>query len=328
MRFLKLVGICGLLSGCATASFAPPSVNLARKSTISTDSGTKCSPVSDSSSTAITEDEDGARALINNFILVYRCSAHQAANGRQIFEVPNLLVAAGTVTAAAFGAGPNVAIAGGATSAILSNGKSYYSPQQKAQFFDHALDALLCIKTEAVGVSPFTAQMDSKKGLPSGGRTVKVPASRRYYEMVTASLFSVERILSQRLSTAGQFDPAGLIAEIEAVKKKVDEAEAAKKKKLEAGTSGGGEDSEGSGETDGTEGAADTSTTEDLPDVLTMEDSAPEDPKATASELEAAKILLMARLLGANSSSVGEAFDLDLDVLQPKLQQCVIRAKL
>lgn len=328
MRFLKLVGVFGLLSGCATANFAPPPVNLARKSTISTDSGKKCNPVSDSSSTAITEDADGARALINNFILVYRCSAHQAANGRQIFEVPNLLVAAGTVTAAAFGASTNVAIAGGATSAILSNGKSYYSPQQKAQFFDHALDALLCIKTESVGVSPFTAQMDSNKGLLPNGRTVKIPASRRYYEMVTASLFSVERILSQRLSTAGQFDPAGLIAEIEAVKKKVDEAEAAKKNKLAAGTSGGDEDSEGSGETYGTEGEEDASTTEDVPDVLTIEDSVPEDPKATAAEFKAAEKLLTARLLGANSSNLGDAFDLDLDVLQPKLQQCVIRAKL
>ena len=301
-------------------------MNLAKKSTIATDSGTQCQPVSDSSSAAITEDADGARALINNFILAYRCSAHQAANGRQIFEVPNLLVAAGTVTAAAFGAGPDVAIAGGAASAILSNGKSYYSPQQKAQFFDHALDALLCIKTEAVGVAPFTAQIDTNKGLLAGGRTIAVPGSRRYYEMVTASLFSVERILSQRLSAVGQFDPAGLIAEIEAVKKKIDEAEA-EKKKLDAGVGEGDPVGDGEPEPDATEGATNGSTDTEM-DVVTIEDSAPDTSGTASAELKAVEKALIAKLVGAKNSDGSDDFELDLDVLQPKLQQCVIRAKL
>lgn len=260
-----------LTSGCSTTSFAPPVVDLSHQTRVVSERNRPCA-AQIVTGPDIMPDADGARALIENFIYVYRCRAHDAANGRQAFELPQLLVAAGGAIAAAYGAGADAAIGTGGAAALLGAAKGYYNPQQKAAIYDHALDALLCIKTESVGVAAFNVPVGITEGPPS---SITVSAERRYYDMVTAALFSVERILSQRLSTAGTFDPAGLISEIEAVGKKVDAAKA--KKDAEAAA------------------------------MLTPEGR---------------------RLAALRAGAGGKDYELDLEVIQPKLQQCVLRAKL
>ncbi|OYX29743.1 MAG: hypothetical protein B7Y99_12630, partial [Caulobacterales bacterium 32-69-10] len=123
---------------------------------------------------------------------MYRCQAHSVANGRQRFEVPAILVAAGTVTALALGAGPDVAIIGGATGATLANTKGYFDPQRKAEIYDHALDALLCIKTEAVGITAFEATANNLKStlLNQSPPPITVSVDKQYFDMVSAALFS------------------------------------------------------------------------------------------------------------------------------------------
>jgi hypothetical protein len=279
------------LGGCATVSFAPPSVNLvnAMETRGSNRSlGQSCQPFEKGTvgnRVRITEDVDGARALIDNFVLMYRCRAHSAANGRQMFEVPSFLTAVGGVTAIALGAGPDVALATGAATSVLNGGKGYYAPKDKAKIFDGSLDALLCIKTEAVGVAAFDAKVDAKWNaidalIKNNDTSVEVPAEKQYFDMVSASLLSVERILAQRLSNSGTFDPAGIIAEIE---------------------------------------------------KLTSEEEKAATPEANAALAEAEKGL---------AGKTGVAFDAALNTvrqakaiisipqLQPKLQKCVVRAKL
>lgn len=225
-----------LLGGCATTSFAPPSVNLENETAVRGSNysfGQRCLPnerLDDSDDPIpIKKTAGGTQALINNFIYMYRCRAHSAANGRQAFEVPSLLTGLGTATALAFGAPSEVAIAGGAATAGLNAGKNYYDPQQKAAIYDSALDALLCIKTEAVGVDPIT--LSAMSSIESGGASgrqivssggVVVTTEERYFELVSASLFSVERVLAQRLSKVGTFDPAGVIAEIKTLSDQVE----------------------------------------------------------------------------------------------------------
>lgn len=240
-------GICAILvslslSACATTSFAPPSVNLENETAVRGSNysiGQRCQPYerkTDGETIPITRDATGARRLIDNFIFMYRCRAHAAANGRQMFEVPALLTGIGTATAAAFGAGPDVAIAGGAATALFSAGKSYYDPKTKAEIFDSSLDALLCIKAVAAGVDPITlgqvASLQEQNGLTtrSGGDGVRISSDEQYYELVAASLLSVERVLAQRLRTVGTFDPAGVIAEIEKLKEQKEEKQAGAEK--------------------------------------------------------------------------------------------------
>jgi hypothetical protein len=288
------IALCALpllLSACSTFSFAPPPVNLvnAMESQGSNrDFSQYCTPEEievnaqgqwesgGSNRILIQRDAQGALRLIENFLLYYRCSSHRAANGRQFFEVPAFAAVAGTATAAAFGAGADVITAGGASNAILNGAKGYYAPKEKAAIYDSALDAIICIKTEAVGIEAINLQQTSAseavkadelqaadlarkaaKQNPLGVRApavaqekvvtedgkqagvaiiaasnnsipdgVTFTASRRYFELVSASLFSVERILAQRLREVGIFDPAGLVAEIDKLTEEVEEAEA------------------------------------------------------------------------------------------------------
>lgn len=238
-RILLLAISTSILGGCATASFAPPSTNLAnvmetRGSNRSLSQS--CKPfekLSGGKTVPIDQDVDGARDLINNFILMYRCRAHSAANGRQVFEIPSFLTAVGTITATAFGAGPDVSVAGGSAVAILNGAKGYYSPKQKADIFDSSLDALICIKMEAVGIDGFeikkvqaaTVDQAIKKANGDKATGVEIGPETQYFDLISASLLSVERILAQRLSSTGIFDPAGVVAEIKQLAEEVEEAE-------------------------------------------------------------------------------------------------------
>jgi hypothetical protein len=276
------------LSACATTSFSPPSVNLvnAMETRGSNRSiGQSCKPFEKRESNQpvkIEQTVSGARQLIENFILDYRCRAHSAANGRQIFEIPSFLTAVGTVAATAFGAGPNVAIAGGTGASVFRGAKSYYSPKEKADIFDSSLDALLCVKLESVGIDAFdiakvdiaAARAADFQNDADGGNEVSVSAQQRYFDLISASLMSVERVLAQRLSAVGVFDPAGVVAEIEKLASEIRSKE----------------------------GAA---------------SQAAANNKATAMGIADA----------AGIASASQAI-IKLDALRPKLETCVVRAKL
>lgn len=345
-------GLVVVLSGCATTSFAPPVVDLTRIATVTT------APVGKPGATTrqirpcenqisydggkIGDNVQGARALINNFLYIYRCRAHGAANGRQSFEVPALLIAGGAATAAAFGASSGVAIAGGAAGAALGAGKSYYAPAQKAEIYDHALDALLCIKTEAVNVAAFDLQAQAehaneaaKDAIGESGKGAEgsadqgpvVTASEQYFDMVSAALFSVERVLASRLSATGKFDTAGLVAELEALQKKVEAAEAAKNAQTGKGTeTAAGEKPKGEAPLVAESVAhPDQRVVDEMISTYSSELSLK--LSALASAPPAAKAAKAADVkLTANKNSA--YVQLDLLIIQPKLQKCVVRAKL
>lgn len=330
MRISLLALFALAMSGCATTSFAPPVVNLEQELHVrrtQTFFNATCSAKPDPGDPSyFRRDTDGAMLLVNNFILTYRCQAHRAAEGRQFFEVPGFLTSAGAATAAALGAGPHVAIGAGATSAVLGQGKSYYSPKDKAVVLDDGLDALICIKNEAVGIDPFTLQaisdVQATTGEPAtaparteatvgvapgtipatGDGEIAITWERQYFDMIQAALFSVERVVAQRLSAAGSsFDADGVIAEIKALGEKVEEAE------NEAGTA--------------TEAAAPVTTA-----------AAPETTNASGQQTVAGVARLLsftkaqARLNLVDEKQVGKTV-IKLRSLQPKLQQCVVRAK-
>lgn len=299
------------LSGCATFSFAPPAIDIDNAVTARVGLGNRCVPVfkprrdGQAGTIPIEPDVDGARNLIDNFVHNYRCAAGQAANGRQLTELPSFLSLAGTTAAVALGAGPDVAIAGGAGSAILNQTGKYYAAQQKAEILNHSLDALLCIKAEAVGIDAPTLRAVSAvekntiprdwvkhaDGTKMSAAEVQISSEKQYFDMVSASLMSVERITAQRLSIVGTpFDAAGVIAEIKALDDQVEQAGANVK------------DAE--------------TKTETLKKSPVLADKSPQ------RDLIAAK----AALNDIPTQQVTNTI-LRLDVLQPKLQQCVVRAK-
>lgn len=314
MKKAAIATFVGLsLSGCATFSFAPPAIDIDNAVTARVGLGNRCIPVfkprrdGTAGTVPINPNVDGARDLIDNFVHNYRCAASQAANGRQLTEVPSFLSLAGTTAAVALGAGPNVAIAGGAGSAILTQSGKYYAAQQKAEILNHSLDALLCIKAEAVGIDAPTLRAVSAveknlsvpqsamraDGTPQPGAQVEISSEKQYFDMVSASLMSVERITALRLSIVGTpFDAAGVIAEIKALDEKIEEASS------------------------GVQAAANkTQTLKNAPVTDNGTLSAPSDQLRAKSVLN-----------GIPSQQVANTL-LRLDVLQPKLQQCVIRAK-
>jgi hypothetical protein len=271
--FLLLGALSPLVQGCSVVSFAPPRVDMVN---IHKDDGRgewycKSRKVSDKAPVAvggkvteITPDFNGANQLIDNFLISYRCAAREVANGRQYFEAPALAVALGGATAAAFNAPVAVAIATGAAVAGLNSGKAYFAPREKAPILAASVDALTCIKSEAVGLENYgtsvigkAAEVDPKKGLDgngaplvaaegTSGATVAVTASRQYFTLVEAALLSVENIAAQRLGSVGGFAPDALIGEITTLSAEVnkkDEERKATKKALEDGATKPGDGS-------------------------------------------------------------------------------------
>lgn len=322
-RFLLSPSVL-LLAGCATTSFAPPIVNMDQELSFKrtqTFFNATCTPTPVGLPGAIKRNTEGALLLVNNFIMTYRCQAHRAAEVRQFFEVPGFLAAAGAATAAAFGAGPNVAIGAGAAGATLNQGKSYYAPKDKAAVFDNGLDAMICIKNEAVGIDPFTlkaiSQVQETTGEPANaaaatapsngiagddGPEVYVTSERQYFDMIQAALFSVERVVAQRLSASGTpFDSDGVFAEIQALQDKAKEAE------QDAGTP---------------EEAAKPVTDAPAPDTMTAAGLT----TAAGAERLLSFTQAKAKLSAVDDKQVGKTV-IKLRSLQPKLQQCVVRAK-
>jgi hypothetical protein len=320
-----------LLAGCATTSFAPPIVKMDKELTFTRSQTTfnaVCTPnPNDPTAQQIRRDTDGALLLVNNFILTYRCQADRAAEGRQYFEVPGFLSTIGGVAAAAFGAPADVAIGTGAASAALNQGKSYYAPRDKAVVLNDGLDALLCIQNEAVGIDPYTLKTLSaaQEATGSGSTTTEpqpvvagspvqsapaddgpeiyVSSQRQYFEMVRTALFAVERVVAQRLSNAGTpFDASGVIAELEKLNKEVEE------KKNEV------PDAKVAGEEAKKAAVPETSSEAGL--------GQPSIPASVLAQMSRTG----AKLAAVSDRQVGRTV-IKLHVLQPKLDKCVLRAK-
>ena len=343
---LILMSSCSL-AGCATTSFAPPSVNIENEMAAQGSNysfGQRCMPnerLKDGKAIRIQEDVQGARKLIDNFIYMYRCRSHSAANGRQAFDVPGFLALAGTTAAGAFGAGADTAIAGTVGSSLFSQGGKYYASQKKAEIYDHSLDALLCIKTVAVGLDGYTldaidaVQKNAGNGVAKAlqeavtgdddGPKIPVTVSAQYFDMVSAALLSVERVAAQRLSSAGTpFDAAGVVSEFEKLKKEeTDAAAEAEPEVTEAAQQ----------ITDQAKADEGTSVTpvqlnQAIEQLNAMRgNEAIMSTPAGIGQLAGLKARIANAHLARQSQQNVETTLLKLRVLQPKLQQCVIRAK-
>ena len=220
-----------LTGGCATISFAPPAINSDK--VVSADG--KC--LGTESSTSIVKNSvAGAQALIENYRVAYSCAGRKLADGRQFFEVPSALALAGGALAAALGAGPDVAIATGAFAATANHGNSYYAPKQKAHVVAAAHNAVVCIKQEAAGIpsinaaeaaaAPLNAALiEAGRGFGAVPPAVNFSPGNQYYQMVSASLESVDAILAERLSSIGSYSANAIATEIAALTKEKDEAE-------------------------------------------------------------------------------------------------------
>lgn len=224
------------LSGCATTSFAPPRVDFHQEMT-NASLGADCRLIAGKGNN-LPHDVSGARALIRNYFGAYECAMRATANGRQAFEVPAFLSLVGATTAVALGAGPNVAIAGGAGNSIFNAGNSYYAPREQTAILSDAFDAITCIQSEAVGISPTEIEAASEQQRLNrsmsakvvGGGTVQVTSEVQYYDMVSSKLGNVHAIATGRLAGRGSLNAGNVASEIETLVNKIREAEAAKDK--------------------------------------------------------------------------------------------------
>lgn len=236
MKKIAVIALGLSLAACATTtSFAPPDIRVRQEMT-DTDVARDCAPNLPESPAVINPNVQGAQLLTGNFIIGYRCAMRAAADGRQPWQILSFVSLVGSSLAAALGAGPDVAIVGGAANALFTAGNSYYAPQQQAEILSDALDAFLCIQTESVGISAFTISRVSETERNLGrfaaddsGRSVEVTVEMQYFNMVSAALMSVERAAAQRLRSRGTpFDAAGVIAEIERLAQRAAEARTAR----------------------------------------------------------------------------------------------------
>ncbi len=160
-----------LTSGCSTFRFAPPDVDTNYRTRVDgkvgcdphriTSTGGKADQSSDE--VEINRDVDGALNLIENFVAVYRCSAREAADGRQIFEVPSLLSLVVGGIGGNFGLTDDGRLAAAAGSLVYNRANSYYAPQAKAGMLDSALDAVLCMKTASVGINFLDTRLEPER---------------------------------------------------------------------------------------------------------------------------------------------------------------------
>jgi hypothetical protein len=162
------------LAGCQTFSFAPPPVETEHKVA---SHGVDCSTSAVAGGRLgdkINPTMIGAMDLINNFVLAYRCAEYDLADGRQYFQVPAFLAAAaGIVGKTVLGLSDDQVLMTGVASATLNAGNSYYAPRAKAGLLTSALRAVLCVKTEAVGVSYFRLKTGEKPGSGDGAKRIE-----------------------------------------------------------------------------------------------------------------------------------------------------------
>ena len=199
------------LSACTSLSFSPPPVDLTGK----------LKP----------QDVDQAGVLVDTYLNAYRRAASAAANGRQWFQVPALLALAGGATAVGLGAGSDVAIATGAGAAILNGVDAYYAPKDKVPILYAAINAIVCIKQESVGVPALKIPQaqaiaeQAPNAQKADGSGLAFSLQEQYFSLVVASLIKVESILAQRLSNVGQYSPEAIVSEITMLTQQKTEAE-------------------------------------------------------------------------------------------------------
>jgi hypothetical protein len=337
LQFLASIGF--VLSGCATLSFAPPQVRMDRQVYADNEQSffnAVCTPNHADDNPIILHNVEGALSLIDNYILTYRCQRDRAAEGRQFFEVPGFLALAGGATAAAFGAAPAVAIATGAGSAAFNSGKGYYAPQAKAKVLSDGVTAMLCIHNEAVGIDGPTLEAISDVQANSGepkprskpkagnearsganrpgnpaddsGPGVGMTAERQYFNMISTALWSVEQFVADRLSNSGkEFDMDGVQAQLDKLKKEVADTTA----------------------NANTEVAANSVIGAPAPAVATATDQHGNpipDTASPAAKRKAAFGAAQAQLTAIGAKQVGETI-IQLKTLKPKLDQCILKAK-
>ena len=308
LRVVSLLSAAGImLNGCATTSFAPPSVAIhhpVTQATTGSCTGGKNRPGSKSvetkNTTIITTDRekrgdktidrkkettetqgpdpvtipqnvDGAFSLIDNFYIAYRCAADDAADGRQIFQIPAFLLTAAAATGVAFGLNENQILGLGVGATTFKAGGAYLAPQKKAALINRAIDAVTCIRSESAGATFFDigaapAGVSRLNIQSAAGGTVSISPVRKYFEIVASALMSVQSILAGRLSDVGSQDFTSVVEEIKGLI-----------------------------------------------------------PKTQSTPAQAATT--KAALAGA-ASKLPEAITIDLDAMQARLQICVLRAKL
>ena len=348
MRRLFVTTCLLSLCSCATLSFAPPQVRHDREIYADNEQtffNATCTPNHADTNPLIKKNVEGALALIDNYILTYRCQRDRAAEGRQFFEVPAFLATAGGVAAAAFGAPADVAIGTSAGAAALAQGKSYYAPKDKGKVLADGLKAMLCIHNEAVGIDGPTIEAISqvqknsgttpppqeppkdppkdppntgiaatstgtvdKAGDEDDGPIISVPYDRQYFNMIATSLWSVEQVVSDRLSDSGaQFDMSGVVAELDKLKQ-----EAADKEKAAT--------------PDGKPANAATPITNAPPP--TAPPTTP--PNSLLANFQSERLLKFnvahAVVKNIGDEQIGKTI-IQLKSLQPKLDRCVVQAK-
>lgn len=292
MTFRTLAALVAILplAACATTSFAPPAVDT--RYVVRSHDG-YCKARTDQTPAEIGRDVEAAHHLIDNFVLAYRCADHELANGRRYFQIPSFLAASAGLIGPALGLSNDGVLIAGSSAAGYNAGNSYFAPKAKAAIVSAALHAVLCVKTEAVGISYFkptapvaaaaagamaaaspmfttqaaldveearllalpratmepsqiadlqrnlievardrrilnsratsAAALDFDMATRSG---VEISAAAQYYEMVSASLFSIERILAERLRDAGSTSTTEVFSKLKDLAKQSADADA------------------------------------------------------------------------------------------------------
>lgn len=230
----KLIFAASLMAlpACTTTSFAPPSVN--SDQVMTNGSLTRDCRLTATNNGTIGEDVSGAISLVGNYHSSYQCWRRLAADGRQGFQIPAFISLIASTTAVAFGAGPNVAIAGSAGNSLFTAGNNYYAPAEQAEILNHGLDAITCIRSEATGTPAYAAlpalgneerRLQRVAGITDP--TVEISSDRQYYNMVRSRLEAVDIVIAQRLMRRGTFDAAGVAAQIREAAKEVRDAQLA-----------------------------------------------------------------------------------------------------
>jgi hypothetical protein len=326
-RIITIMGSAVVLAGCSTAtSFAPPPVTVTYAGEPAVD--TTCpSQTRQTSVTGVTRNLIGAYKLIDAYVVAFRCAAHAAADGRQGFEIPAFVSTTGAALATTLGGGATYGILGTGANAAFTAGNKYWDPKLKASIYDHALDALLCVKTEAVGIPAYKFEnsgFGKMYGLEIGGSKISVPVERQYFEMVSSAVFSIERILAQRLSNMAPVDASAVAAELGKAIAEIQEA----KKKREANGGGGGDTPPPAPETETDPNALADPDTDSDEDAIEQAGEVVEAREEQADKNKKAEEDVLNAFFANRAGAVAETVDLDLAVLKPELDNCVIRAKL
>lgn len=154
---LQIMVASTLLSGCAVTSFAPPQVPTHHK--IQSNAADICVFDRTKKNEQIVPGVLGALVLIDNYRQVYACAASEAANGRQIFQLPSLLAAVAAGVGPTFGLDNDGAIAALTGAAVYDRANTYFSPKEKAEMLTAARDAVNCVGAAAVGMDFFDTRV-------------------------------------------------------------------------------------------------------------------------------------------------------------------------